>query len=83
MCCQQRGNSTVLQASGDQEQGEGAVQGGRPYKKLTATLAELKEESRLKEEVKKAKTNLAMELAILHKLMDKAKADIVVEFRVS
>ena len=52
-------------------------------KKLMATLAKLKEESRLKEEAEKAKTNLTMELAVLHEQMDKAKANAVVEFHVS
>ena len=52
-------------------------------KKLTATFTKLKEESRLKEEVEKAKTNLTMELVVLHKQMDKAKADVMAEFCVS
>ena len=47
------------------------------------TQATLKEESRLREEAEKAKTNLTTELAALHELMDKAKADAMAEFWVS
>nr|POE81231.1 hypothetical protein CFP56_47455 [Quercus suber] len=52
-------------------------------KKLTTMLAKLKEESCLKEEAKKAKTNLMMELTILYEQIDKAKADTMAKFRVS
>lgn len=51
-------------------------------KELTNTQAKLKEESHLREEVEKAKTNLTMQLAALHEQKDKAKVDTVEEFRV-
>lgn len=50
-------------------------------KELSMKLAELVEETRRLEEVEKAGTNLTMELAALREQMDKAKADVVVEFR--
>ena len=43
----------------------------------------LAEATRRFEEVEKAKTNLAKELASLHEQMEKVKADVVVEFKVS
>nr|POE80585.1 hypothetical protein CFP56_14993 [Quercus suber] len=46
-------------------------------------FAKLKKETHLKEEAEKAKTNLMMEQMAFCKHMDKAKADTVVEFRVS
>ena len=46
-------------------------------------LAKLKEETHLKEEVKKAKTNLMMERTTFREHIDKAKADTMAEFRVS
>lgn len=52
-------------------------------KELTVTIAKLKEESRLREEMEKAKLNLVTELTTLRGQVDKAKADTVVEFRVS
>lgn len=48
-----------------------------------AKLAALAEETRLREEVEKAKVNLTVELAALYDQMDKAKANTVAEFRVS
>ena len=52
-------------------------------KDLTNTQAKLKEESHLREEAKKAKTNLTTKLAALHEQMDRAKADAMMEFWVS
>jgi len=46
-------------------------------------LAKLKEETHLKDEVEKAKTNLMMERTTFREHIDKAKVDTVVEFRVS
>lgn len=51
-------------------------------KELTNTQAKLKEESHLREEAEKAKTNLTMQLAALHEQKDKAKVDTVEKFRV-
>lgn len=45
-------------------------------------LAKLTEESCLRQEVEKAKTNLTMELEALCEQTDKAKANTVMEFRV-
>lgn len=50
-------------------------------KELSMKLVELVEETHRLEEVEKAGTNLTMELAALREQMDKAKADVVVEFR--
>lgn len=52
-------------------------------KELTAKLTKLKEETHLREEAKKAKTNLTTELATLHEQMDKAEANAVAKFQVS
>ena len=46
-------------------------------------LAKLKEETYVKEEAEKVKTNLIMEQTAFYKHMDKAKADTMAEFRVS
>lgn len=48
-----------------------------------ATTAKLKEKSRLKEEVQKAKADLVTELTTLYGQVDKAKANVIAEFRVS
>ena len=45
--------------------------------------AKLKEESRLRREAEKLKASLATELFTLRDQMDKAKADVVEEFRAS
>lgn len=52
-------------------------------KELTTTLAKLKVETRLREEMEKVKADLATEPTTLRRQMDKAKADAVTEFRVS
>ena len=52
-------------------------------KELTATIAKLKEESRFQEEAEKAKADLAIELTTHHGQMEKAKTEVVEEFRVS
>lgn len=52
-------------------------------KELTAKTTALAEETRQHEEAKKAKTNLATELAALREQVQKAKAKAVAEFRVS
>ena len=51
--------------------------------KLTAKLALLEKETRSREELEKMTTNLTMKLAVLKELMEKAKADAVVKFRIS
>lgn len=48
-----------------------------------ATTAKLKEKSRLREEVEKAKADLVTELTTLCGQVDKAKANVIAEFRVS
>ena len=50
---------------------------------MMATTTKLKEESRLQEEVEKAKADLATELTTLHMQVDKAKVSANTEFRVS
>ena len=50
---------------------------------MMATTTKLKEESRLREEAKKAKADLATELTTLRMQMDKVKAGANMEFRVS
>ena len=50
---------------------------------MMATTTKLKEESRLREEAKKAKADLATELTTLLMQVDKAKAGANTEFRVS
>ena len=50
---------------------------------LTAKTTKLKEESRLQEEAKKARTSLTTELTTLREQMDKAKADTMAEFKAS
>lgn len=61
-----------------------ANEGVRTFnKELTDTLAKLKEETRLKEEAKKVRTNLTTELSTLREQMDKAKTDAVMEFPIS
>lgn len=50
---------------------------------MTDTQAKLREESCLREEAEKAKTNLTTELTTLREQMDKAKDDAVAEFWVS
>lgn len=48
-----------------------------------ATIAKLKEKSRLREEVEKVKADLVTELTTLCGQVDKAKANVIAEFRVS
>lgn len=48
-----------------------------------ATTAKLKEKSRLREEVEKVKADLVTELTTLCGQVDKAKANVIAEFRVS
>lgn len=48
-----------------------------------ATTAKLKEKSRLREEVEKAKADLVTELTTFCGQVDKAKANVIAEFRVS
>ena len=50
---------------------------------MMATTTKLKEESRLREEVEKAKADLATELTTFRMQMDKAKAGANTDFRVS
>lgn len=49
-------------------------------KDLIDTQAKPKEESRLREEAEKVRTNLTTELAALSRQMDKTKIDAVVKF---
>lgn len=48
-----------------------------------ATTTKLKEKSRLREEVEKAKADLVTELTTLCGQVDKAKANVIAGFRVS
>lgn len=48
-----------------------------------ATTAKLKEKSRLREEVEKAKADLVTELTTLCGQVDKVKANVIAEFLVS
>lgn len=50
---------------------------------LTSVNAKLKEKSRLLEEAENVRATLATELSTFHEQMDKAKADVVTEFRAS
>lgn len=50
---------------------------------MTATTLKLKEESRLREKAEKAKAGLTTGMTALREQMDKAKADVVAEFKAS
>lgn len=50
---------------------------------MTATTPKLKEESRLREKAEKAKAGLTTGMTALREQMDKAKADVVAEFKAS
>jgi len=52
-------------------------------KELTAKSTMLAEETHWLEEVKKAKTNLAMKLAAIYEQVERSRANIVVEFQIS
>ena len=55
----------------------------RTNKELMDTQAKMKEESRLRDEAEKTKTNFTIELEALREQMDKARVDAMAEFLVS